>query len=170
MDKSSSEAPSPDPKIGEAALKQAQTGEDWLGFAKDSLAVSTARQADLDALTKQVTQQQMGIANDQAAWAKSDRERYDTVFKPVEDKFVAEASAYGSEAHQNEAAAEAKADVQNNAAGRARLPIAMQLPWASTRRRAGMPASIARAKWARRLRRPALKTPRAPTIETRASR
>lgn len=117
MDKSSSEAPSPDPKIGEAALKQAQTGEDWLGFAKDSLAVSTARQADLDALTKQVTQQQMGIANDQAAWAKSDRERYDTVFKPVEDKFVAEASAYGSEAHQNEAAAEAKADVQNNAAG-----------------------------------------------------
>lgn len=115
--KDSAPAPTPDPKIGEAALKQAQTGEDWLSFAKDSFQVSTARQADLDALTKQVTTQQLGIAQDQADWSRSDRQRYETTFKPVEDQFVQEASNYGSPEKQEEAAAEAKADVQSNAAG-----------------------------------------------------
>ncbi len=51
MGKGSSSAPAPDPKIGEAALKQAQTGEDWLSFARDAFAVSEVRQKELDDLT-----------------------------------------------------------------------------------------------------------------------
>ena len=58
MGKGSSSAPAPDPQIGAAALKQAETGEKWLEFATDAFAVSQVRQKELDALTTKVTQQQ----------------------------------------------------------------------------------------------------------------
>lgn len=58
-------APSPDPQIGQAALEQAQLGRDYLAFAKDSYADSMLRQQDMDALTKRVVEQQMGIADSQ---------------------------------------------------------------------------------------------------------
>ncbi|WP_159953044.1 tail fiber domain-containing protein [Rhizobium sp. 18065] len=114
--KSSSSAPAPDANIGKAALKQAETGEQWLSFAQDAFAVSNKRQAELDALTTQVTKQQLGLATDQADWARSDRERYESVYKPVEDQFVQEASNYGTAERQAEAAAEARGDVQSAAA------------------------------------------------------
>ncbi len=110
-------APSPDPKIGEAALLQAKTGEEWLKFAGDAFKVSTERQAELDALTKQVTDMQLGIMGDQAEWSRADRQRYEREFKPLEDEFLAEARDYASPEKQAEAAAEAKADVQTASAG-----------------------------------------------------
>lgn len=116
MSKGGSSAPAPDPQIGKAALLQAQTGEQWLSFAKDAFQISTERQADLDALTKQVTDLQLGLANDQLTNSREDRERYEQKFKPIEDQFVDEASTYGSPERQAEAAAEAKADVQTAAA------------------------------------------------------
>ncbi|MEN5278940.1 tail fiber domain-containing protein [Brucella sp. TWI432] len=112
MGKGSSSAPDPDPNIGRAALKQAETGEQWLGFAKESFVVSQERQKDLDAITKRVTEQQLGIADQQAAWAKSDRERYENKFKPIEDEFIAEATNYATEEKQAEAAARASSDVR----------------------------------------------------------
>jgi len=111
MGKSTSSAPKPDPQIGKAALMQAETGKEWLSFAKDAFAGSTERQADLDALTKQVSEQQLGIASDQADWARSDRQRYEETFKPIEDQFISEATNYATPEKQAEAAAEAKADV-----------------------------------------------------------
>lgn len=115
MGKSSSSAPSADPAIGQAALKQAQTGADWLNFSKDAFRVSTERQSELDALTKQVTEQQLGIANEQAGWARSDRARYENTFKPIEDQFIEEATNYATPEKQAEAAASARADVQSAA-------------------------------------------------------
>ncbi|MDQ0135678.1 hypothetical protein J2T08_003599 [Neorhizobium galegae] len=116
MGKGSSSAPEADPRIGEAALKQAETGQQWLSFAKDAFAVSTERQAELDALTKQITTQQLGLATDQANWSRKDRERYETTFKPIEDEFIKEASNYATPERQAEAAAEARGDVQTAAA------------------------------------------------------
>ncbi len=116
MGKGSSSAPAPDPKIGEAALKQAQTGEDWLSFARDAFAVSEVRQKELDDLTNRVTEQQLGLATDQAKWSREDRDRYNTVYKPIEDDFIKEATNYATEERQSEAAAEARADVQTAAA------------------------------------------------------
>lgn len=116
MGKGSSSAPAPDPKIGEAALKQAQTGEDWLSFARDAFAVSEVRQKELDDLTNRVTEQQLGLATDQAKWSREDRERYNSVYKPLEDDFIKEATNYATEDRQSEAAAEARADVQTAAA------------------------------------------------------
>tara|TARA_R110002012_G_scaffold315261_1_gene528898 strand:+ start:11568 stop:12737 length:1170 start_codon:yes stop_codon:yes gene_type:complete len=112
MGKSAGSAPDPDPKIGEAALKQAETGEQWLSFAKDAFVVSQERQVELDALTKQISDQQLGLATDQANWSREDRDRYNKTFKPIEDEFIEEATNYGSEARQAEAAAAARGDVQ----------------------------------------------------------
>jgi hypothetical protein len=116
MGKFSSSAPAADPAIGEAALKEAQTGEAWLAFAKDSFAVSQERQKELDALTTKVTEQQLGLATDQATWSKEDRARYNSVYKPIEDQYIAEATNYASDEKQAEAAAGARADVQTAAA------------------------------------------------------
>ncbi len=116
MGKGSTSAPAPDPQIGAAALKQAQTGEDWLSFARDAYASSEERQKVLDDLTTRVTEQQLGLATDQAKWSREDRDRYNTVYKPIEDDFIKQANEYGSEARQSEAAAEARADVQTAAA------------------------------------------------------
>ncbi|WP_432475294.1 tail fiber domain-containing protein (plasmid) [Brucella anthropi] len=115
MGKGSSSAPDPDPNIGKAALKQAETGEQWLSFAKDQFAISNERQAELDALTKRVSELQIGLASDQANWSREDRERYDKVFKPLQDEYLKEVEEYGSEDKQTEAAAEARADVQQAA-------------------------------------------------------
>lgn len=58
-----SSAPEPDERIGEAALKNAATGEEYLAFMR--------AQAD-------VTNQ----------WASEDRDRYKTVFEPLQDDFI----------------------------------------------------------------------------------
>ena len=116
MGKGSSRAPDPDPNIGKAALMQAQTGEAWLDFAKDAYGKNLERQDVLDNLTKKITEQQLGLATDQADWSREDRDRYKSTYQPVEDAYIEEASNYASEERQAEAAAEARADVQQSAA------------------------------------------------------
>lgn len=114
--KGGSSAPAPDPNIGVAALKQAETGQQWLDFAKDAYGTSLERQAKLDDLTTQVTQQQLGLATDQGNWARSDRARYENTFQPIENDYINEATNYASDARQAEAAAAARGDVQTAAA------------------------------------------------------
>lgn len=104
-------APSPDPQIGQAALMQAQTGQEWLDFARDQFDVGNRRQQETDALNKRVIEQQLGIADRQDQWAQADRDRYEKVFQPIEDEFIAEARDYASPERQAQAAAEARADV-----------------------------------------------------------
>jgi Chaperone of endosialidase len=111
LGKGGSQAPAADPAIGQAALMQAQLGKEWLGFSKDSFAISQTRQAELDKTTKEVSDLQIGLGKQSLDQARQDRERYNTVFKPIEDKFVKDASEYGSAANQDAAAATARADV-----------------------------------------------------------
>jgi hypothetical protein len=116
MFKDSAKAPTPDPAIGEAAKRQTELGEEWLAFSKEQFALSQPRMAELDALTKRVTEMQIGLAGDAQERARADRERYDTKFRPVEDQLIAEATAAGTQEKQNAAAAEAMADVSSAAA------------------------------------------------------
>lgn len=118
MGKPDTNIPSPDPNIGKAALLSAEVGQQWLGFAKDAFKVSTDRQKELDALSREVTDLQMGVARDQATWSREDRQRYEKTFKPLEDKFLKEAATYDTPEKQAEAAATAKADVMGAAADR----------------------------------------------------
>lgn len=116
MSKGAGDSPEPDPQIGAAALKSAQLGEDWLSFSKDAFAVSQERQAELDTLTKQLTNQQLEIGQTALDQSKADRARYEQVFRPIEDQYVETAKNYASEDRQSAAAAEAGADVQTAAA------------------------------------------------------
>lgn len=112
----SSKAPKPDPRIAQAAQNQADLGQDWLSFAKDAFEQSKARQETIDKQTADVMAQQRGVADQQLKWAQQDRDRYNNVFVPVQDKFVNTAMNYDTPEKQEEAAAEASADVQNSAA------------------------------------------------------
>jgi hypothetical protein len=84
-----SAAPTADPAQGIAATMTAQTGQDALAFAKE----------------------QAGISN---AWAAADRERWETIYEPMETAFVNEASTYDTAERRNQASNEAQADVQQS--------------------------------------------------------
>lgn len=112
--KGSVSAPAPDPAIGQAALKQVELGEDWLEFAEEQYAVANERQKTTDDIANQVTQQQLSAAKQAQQWSEEDRARYEDIYQPVEDAYVAEASNYDTQERQDNAAAEAKADVINN--------------------------------------------------------
>ena len=112
--KGGSSAPAPDPAIGQAALKQAELGEDWLSFAKDQYAVSNERQKTTDALSSEVVNQQLASSKQASQWATEDRDRWTNTYKPVEDAYINEASNYGSQENQDKQASEAKATVLSN--------------------------------------------------------
>ena len=91
-------APAPDPNIGIAALSSAQTGQQMLDWM----------------------QQQAEITNQ---WAADDREREVSVFRPVQDRLVAEAENWDSPERMAGRVNQAQADValageQQLAAGR----------------------------------------------------
>ena len=111
-----SSAPAPDPQIGQAAVMQAQTGQDWLNFAKEQFAVGNERQAVIDELTGKVTEAQLKGMNDANDRADQQWKRYQEVFLPAQDKYIEEAMNWDSKERQDNLAAEAKADVLSNAA------------------------------------------------------
>ncbi len=109
-------APKPDPNIGIAALKSAETGEAMLGWMQD----------------------QAKITNE---WAADDRAREVEVFRPLQDAFIEEANTWDSAARKNQAGQRAVADVRQqtaNAEGaRVRQAMAMGIDPRSARFNAG---------------------------------
>lgn len=108
-------APAPDPNIGKAALEEMELGRKWLAFAKEQFQIGNVRQEELDDLTKRVVEQQLQTQDETNAWAREDRNRYKSVFQPLQNEFVEEAKNYASPERQEAAAAEAQADVQQGA-------------------------------------------------------
>lgn len=108
-------APSPDPNIGKAAMMEAQTGQDYLNFAKEQFAIANERQAEQDKLAAKVTNQQLNASKTAMDWAAQDRSRYQNTFVPLQDEFIKTAQNWDSTERQDKLAAEAKADVINNA-------------------------------------------------------
>jgi len=116
MFKKDSEAPEADPRIGEAALMNAETGREWLEFAREQFDIANERQAELDELTKLIGQQQIEMSDRQMRWSEEDRKRYKDLFQPIEEQFVRDATEWDSPERQAQRAAEAKSDVLQNAA------------------------------------------------------
>lgn len=87
-------APTPDPNIGKAALMQAEIGQGWLDFATEQFQQGNIRQEALDALNKRVIEQQLATQDTTNQWARSDRQRYESTFRPLEDMMVLDA--YGA--------------------------------------------------------------------------
>lgn len=109
-------APAADPAIGQAALKNAEIGEEWLSFAKEQFAAGNIRQDDMDALTKTVINQQLDTQDQTNKWAQEDRARTKEVFQPLQDEFIQTAKNFDTPEKQAAAAAEAAADVQKASA------------------------------------------------------
>lgn len=112
-----------DPMVGFAGIMQAQAaqaqvqlGQDWLSFSKEQFGIANERQKGIDALTKQVTDQQIKSMTNANQWAEEDRARWKDKFLPLQDKFIEKAQNWDSADKQAQAAAEAKADVQNSIA------------------------------------------------------
>lgn len=84
-------APKPDPNIGVAALKSAETGEQMLEWMRDQAEVTNK-------------------------WAADDRERWQTVFRPLQDAYISEAQGWDSPGRKSEAAQQAVADVRQQSA------------------------------------------------------
>ena len=81
-----SSAPKPDPNIGKAALRSAKTGEQMLGWMQDQAKVTNQ-------------------------WASEDRDRYKSVFQPLQDQYIADAKTWASPDRMEARATEAAADV-----------------------------------------------------------
>lgn len=79
-------APRPDPQMAVAAQMSAQTGQDMLNWMREQAAITNR-------------------------WAGEDRARYQDVYQPMQDRFIAEAESYNSPERRASAAAEAGADV-----------------------------------------------------------
>lgn len=80
-------APPADPNIGKAAMLSAETGQDYLAWMRDQAAITNQ-------------------------WAKEDRAREIGVFRPMEDRLIAEAKTWDSPERQASEAARARADTQ----------------------------------------------------------
>jgi hypothetical protein len=78
--------PKPDPNIGIAARESAALGRDYLDYMKEVGAVTRA-------------------------WAEEDRDRWSTVFKPIEDQFVQKAANWDTPWRRTERRQSAEADV-----------------------------------------------------------
>lgn len=109
-------APSPDPAIGQAALKEAQLGEEWLKFSKEQFGVANERQKEQDKLAAEVTKNQLDASKQAQQWATQDRDRYQNTYVPLENEFIDTANNWDSAERQQTVANEAKADVLTNAA------------------------------------------------------
>lgn len=132
-------APSPDPAIGQAALKEAQLGEEWLNFSKEQFAISNDRQKEQDKLATEVTKNQLDAAKQAQGWATQDRERYQNTYVPLENDFIDKANNWDSAERQATLASEAKADVLTNAS---------QQRGATQRQMAGMGVSPTSGRYA----------------------
>lgn len=132
-------APSPDPAIGQAALKEAQLGEEWLKFSQEQFGVANERQKEQDKLANQVTQNQLDAAKQAQQWATEDRDRYQNTYVPMENEFIDQANNWDSAERQDKLASEAKADVLTNAS---------QQRGATQRQMAGMGVSPTSGRYA----------------------
>lgn len=82
-----SKAPSADPRIGEAAMLSAQTGQDYLSFMRG----------------------QAKITNQ---WADEDRNRYKETFEPLEDQYIRDAKAHDSQERMGQRVSTARVDAK----------------------------------------------------------
>lgn len=100
-----SKPPKPDPRIGEAAMKQAEIA-DRAQVAAEGFA---ERQLDMAGEYQKFMLGQAEVTN---GWAAEDRARYTGTFVPLQDDWIAEAQTYDSPERKAMAADEAVADVR----------------------------------------------------------
>lgn len=109
--KSGGDAPSPDPQIGQAALKNAQVGQDAFDFFKQEYINAKPAQDKLNALAAEVQQQlaESGKLNNE--YSKEYYNYMTDVFRPLEKSIVDNANNYDTAGRREQEAALGLADV-----------------------------------------------------------
>lgn len=107
-------APAPDPLIGQAALKNAELGEEALDWYQSTYAnYLRPRQDAIDVQNQKVIDQQMRIADSNEKRAEASYADYNETYKPVEKQMVEDATGYDSAARVAEQRGIASTDVTN---------------------------------------------------------
>lgn len=111
-----SDAPDPDPLIGEAARMNAAVARDALDYYKAKDAAQQPRQDRMDALATKLADQQLATSEFNTQQAREQWDRYKNVGIPAEDAMYADAKNYDSQEKIDQAAGEAATDVDTSLA------------------------------------------------------
>lgn len=103
--------PPPPPDLGPMAEASAEQARVSAQIAQDQLAWAREQDTMNREILNQVLDIQLPAMREQFEQAQSDRERYETLFRPMEDRFVQEAQEYDTPERQAQARARAIADV-----------------------------------------------------------
>lgn len=104
-------APKPDPKIGEAAMSNAELAKEQSAVAREQLAWERERAARQDPLVEKIVNQQIASTAKNDARADEQWKIYEQTFRPVEQRMVQDAMNFDSPERQARMAAEAGSDV-----------------------------------------------------------
>lgn len=107
-----SDSPSPDPRVGEAALKNSATAQEALDWYKQAYEENKPRQAKLDAATDQVTAANLESLRDNNMRADEQWQRFKEKAIPTEDRMYSDAMNYDSPTRIASEAAKAGTDAQ----------------------------------------------------------
>lgn len=110
---SSGGAPAPPDYTPIAQANQA-SAEASLQLGRDQLAWAKEQYADTAPYAKDYLTQQIKSSDDQTKNAEADRARYTSIYQPIEDKFVNQATTWNSPARSEQMAGAAKADVASS--------------------------------------------------------
>lgn len=108
----SKKAPPPDPAIGAAALQQQNIAQQQLEFSKKQYEDQQAAINEMLPVQKKLTEGQIAMNDLQMRQATEAEDHYKQNFKPLEERFAADAAKAGSQAEQDMASGAAGADVQ----------------------------------------------------------
>lgn len=107
-----SDAPDPDPLIGEAAKDNIALSKEMLDYYKAKDKANEPRQQRMDDLTEDLVKQQMSTSAFNDTQARATWERYQATGIPAEDKMYEDAANYDTQAARDKAAGEAATDVE----------------------------------------------------------
>lgn len=88
--------PKPDPAVGQAALQQAEQSREMAAVAREELAFGREQYERYAPMYDRLIAAQTGQAEQDAAFSKTQLDRYNSVFAPIEDKVASEAMNYDS--------------------------------------------------------------------------
>jgi hypothetical protein len=104
--------PAPDPRLGEAALRQARVAEEMFTLSREQMAHQRQQDARNYALATDQFNYQKGILDQQMGWARDDRQREVDVFRPLQDQIISDARGWDSQENMARRAGQAQSDVQ----------------------------------------------------------
>lgn len=114
IDLGGGDPPPPDKNIGEAAKEAAAVAKEALDFNKQVYKDGKPRQEAMDRLTQRVVDQQLAVGDQNQAQAQDQWNRFKTLFAPVEEQMVKDATSIDTPEAQERAAGQAGAEVEKS--------------------------------------------------------